>query len=478
MMEFIKAAVPSVLTILMAAPLLYAFYMKRRGKLTDSLMCCAVIASGFVMRLIYIYYTNDYTRQHDLGNFSEPNNGHAGYILRILNDHALPETVRQEYSQYYHPPLHHIICAGVLAVMRAFGGDIETHGGAVLQLLTVVYSTLFCVFSAGVMRRLGIKGKPLAIALACVPFHPTLIILSGSLNNDDLSSMFSAAAVYFTLRWYDSIKISDIICIAFAVGLGMMTKLTVGLLAPAIAAVFLAVLISGIKNSDWKKLVPQFIVFAVICLPLGLWWTIRLYVKFDMPLGFVPDLGEESGQFIAMSPLRRLFDFSLYQLSSPFTQWEWSGAAYNEFNPVIALLKNAMFDEETFFAGSITLQSFCTLLFFAGAVTAVLSVYAIIKMWLGKEKISLEKRLLITLTFATVFVNYITFCLNYPQVCTENMRYCTPLILSGSAALGLLLGDEKAKALRKTASASMISMAALSAFVYTSMMFYQLPGGW
>ena len=60
-------------------------------------------------------------------------------------------------------------------------------------------------------------------------------------------------------------------------GLGMITKLTVGLLAPAMAAVFLTVLIK--KRAEWKKLIPQFIVFGVICVPIGLSWTIRNAVK-------------------------------------------------------------------------------------------------------------------------------------------------------------------------------------------------------
>ena len=145
----------------------------------------------------------------------------------------------------------------------------------------------------------------------------------------------------------DLTSLLDIIFIAFSIGLGMFTKLTVGLIAPAVAAVFLVILIKNPKN--FKKLILQFVTFGIICIPIGLFWSIRNFVKYDIPLGYVPALSENSGQYIDKSPLKRFFDFSLYQISSPFTQWEWDGANYNEFNPVIALMKNAMFDEETFF---------------------------------------------------------------------------------------------------------------------------------
>ena len=219
--------------------------------------------------------------------------------------------------------------------------------------------------------------------------------------------------------------------------------------------------------------------FGIVCIPLGMFWPIRNYIKFKVPLAYVPGLSEHSGQYIDVSPLKRLTDWSVYQFASPFTQWEWNGDPYNEFNPIIALLKNAMFDEGTFFGRSIMLQSVCSLLFVAGAVCAALSVYAIYPMWKKKgEELSLELKLLLTLTFVVIFGNYISFCLGYPQVCTQNMRYCVPLIFVGAATLGLMINrfeNSKNKTKRnisKTAAFSMTAMSVLSAFVYNIMMFY------
>ena len=474
----IAAVKPSIMLILLALPLLYGIYLKSAKKLTAEKLCALLLISGLILRLCYISYTDEFTRQHDLGRFYEPNEDHSGYILYLMKNHCLPDFDPRGHWQFYHPPLHHIISAVVLSIVKALGIDYIDKGPGILQLISVGYSTLFAVLASKAVRQLGVKDNALVLSTAVVAFHPTLVILSGSINNDMLSALMQMAALYFTIRWGKERKLWQIICIAFSVGLGMMTKLTVGLLAPAIASVFLVILIKNYK--EWKKLLPQFAAFGVICVPLGLFWPVRNLVKFGVPLNYVPALSPYSMQYIDVPKAQRLFDFSVYQLASPFTQWKWNGANYNEFNPVIALLKNSMFDEETFFPRSITLQSVCTLLFAAGAVCAVLSAVSVIALWRKKEKLPLEFKLLLTLTFGVIFVNYIIFCLNYPHVCTENMRYCVPLIFAGAASLGLMLDRTRdsagtaAKLVSKTARFSMTAMPILSAFVYTVMMYYEL----
>lgn len=484
---------PSLFLILFSVPLLYALYKKLTGKLTAETICIVMLACGFILRVAYAWYTDDYQRQHDIGHFDEDNNEHSGYMMYLLNNKHLPDFSPEGKWQFYHPPLHHIISALILALIRALGYDIAEYGPGVLQYVAVIYSMLFCLFAYKSLKALGLKGAALSLPTAVIVFHPTLIILSGSINNDMLSSLFGMTAIYFTIRWASSKRFRDIIAIALSVGLGMMTKLTVGLLAPAIAAVFLCVLIKTWKERSASKkggekelprpgvggLFAQFVSFGVICVPLGLYWPIRNLVKFGTPLNYVPLMSENSGQYIDMKPLERLFDFSIKQFASPFTQWEWFNAPYNEYNPIIALLKNSMFDERTFFRDSITLQSFCTALFIAGVITAVLSFFAVILLLSKRTEIRLEHRLLLFIVYSVIFGNYIIFCFNFPHVCTQNMRYCVPLIFSGAAALGFMIartenGKQKFLAkISKTAKFGMTSMAALCAFVYTALMFYE-----
>ncbi len=361
----------------------------------------------------------------------------------------------------------------MLRVLDTLGFDVRENGDRALQLLPLIYSFLFAVVSCKALSAMKIKGEALALAAALVTFHPTLIILSGSLNNDMLSALFGMLAVYCTLRWCEDKRVMRILPIALSIGLGMMTKLSVALAAPAVAAVFLYELVK--KDGSVKerlRLVGQYAVFGAVCVPLGLFFPVRSLVLFGVPLSYVPLLSESSGQFISVPAARRLLNWLPFQLASPFTQWIDLGAEYNEFNPVIALWKNAMFDEQEFFPSSITMQSFCTMLFFSGILLSLLGVWAHAAMW--RSKAPFEAKLLLTLTSAVVFGSYIVFCLRFPHVCTENMRYCVPLIFTSAASVALCIngGEEKALLPRRFTAAVSGAFCGLSAFVYTGLMYF------
>ena len=468
---------PVVMTLMLTVPFFTGLYLKKSKRLDSDLICWLILLTGLLLRIIYISYTEINVRQHDVHQFFEHNAGHGEYICYLYENRTLPDFDPRDIFQFYHPPLHHIICALWLTIINKLGMSAETTGVQSLQFLTVTYSFLYSVFAYKALGLLDLKPKTVQICTAIVTFHPTLIILSGSLNNDILSSLLSMTAMYYTIKWAKDRKWLDIIIIAFSIGLGMFTKLSVGLLAPGVAAVFLYIFVKNIK--EFKKFIPQFVVFGIICVPIGLFWSVRNYVKFDVPLNYVPQLSENSGQFIDRTPVERLLNWLPFQFASPFTQWEWSGAAYNEFNPIIALWKNAMFDEGTFFSRSITLQSFCTALFFSGIFISLFSAIAFFMMWLKNKKAKLENKLLLTGVSLVIFGNYMMFCINYPQVCTENMRYCVPLIFTGSAMLGMYIDSAdkiKSKYYKKSAAVlkkGMTVFCGLSIFVYTAMMFYE-----
>lgn len=467
-----------IMTLLLIVPFAAGFYLKKKKRLDSQIICWLILVTGLLLRIIYISYTDINIRQHDVHDFFEHNAGHAEYICYLFENRSLPDFDPRDVSQFYHPPLHHIICALWLTIVGKLGMSVETTGVNSLQFLTVTYSFLYTVFAYKALKLFKLKPETIELCTAIVTFHPTLIILSGNLNNDMLSSLLGMTAIYYTAKWAKDRKWLDIIMIAVSIGLGMFTKLSVGLLAPGVAAVFLYIFIKHIK--DFKKLIVQFVVFGIICMPIGLYWSVRNYTRFGVPLNYVPKLSENARQYIDKSALERLFNWLPYQFASPFTQWTWNDAPYNEFNPVIALWKNAMFDEETFFTRSITLQSFCTALFFSGIILSLFSVAALFVMWYKNKSVKLENKILLTGVSLVVFGNYINFCINYPHVCTENMRYCVPLIFAGAAMIGMYidkLSKSKNKYYKKSVSFlknSMVVFCGLSIFVYTAMMFYNV----
>ncbi len=453
-------------------------YIRRRGAADTSVICSLIILTGAVLRFNYAIYTGADVRQHDVHEFFAHNGGHAEYICYIFENRRLPDFDPREIWQFYHPPLHHIVCAIVLTAVDTFGGDVCTTGVKILQLLMAFYSVLYNVFAYKSLCLLPLKKRTLCVCTAAVTFHPTLILLSGSLNNDMLSSLFGMSAIYFTIKWSEKQSICNIVLIAVSVGAGMMTKLAVGLLAPGIAAVFLAVLIKSAANRKQnlrciRRLIMQFVLFGAICMPIGLYWPVRNYVKFGVELNYIPRLSEKSSQFIAQSAAERFLNWIPFQLSSPFTQWADVGAPYNEFNPIIALWKNAMFDEKTFFDGCITLQAVCVILFVINIVLSFTVLKSVIGFFSEKRRWSMEIKLLIAGIFIIVTGNYFVFCINYPHVCTQNMRYCVPLIFTRSVMLGSLIDNDPREQTGVFVENTVVLFCFCSAAVYTALMYFQ-----
>ena len=69
-------------------------------------------------------------------------------------------------------------------------------------------------------------------------------------SNDNIAYMFFYLSIFLSIRWAKDKKLSTIILLALAIGVGMLTKISVGLIAFITGPMMLAVLI---KEKDKKK---------------------------------------------------------------------------------------------------------------------------------------------------------------------------------------------------------------------------------
>ncbi|MBR3844847.1 MAG: glycosyltransferase family 39 protein [Clostridia bacterium] len=444
-----------------------------------------LLAAGFLLRLCYILYTTVGTRQHDVWSFSHgdfvlfTNQRHAQYIEYIATylklPHIDPATVG--LSQLYHPPFHHLL-AGLWLRLNTTLGIPYTAACENIQLLTLFYSTAIMIISYRILRLLGCKGLSLFLPLTLVVFHPTFILMAGSVNNDLLSITLALYAIYATLRWAKQPILKHILPIAFGVGLSMMTKLSGGMVAPAIALVFLWKWVEAIQQKDGsgKNLFFQFVAFGLICVPLGLWWQVKNMIVFGLPLTYVPALSPNSGQYIGDYTLtQRLFEIPRESLQEIFMVWESQGihADYNEYNLLLALLKSSVFGEFTLFNSSSalgvhTIGIYCSkLLFYTNCGLVACSLWAGGAV-LVKEKNRIKPAVwLLTLVWVVLLLSYIQFCFTYPQTCTQNFRYAVPTLITGCGFLGLWLKQTKNRFLPTVATALTITFALSSAVCYT-----------
>lgn len=426
-----------------------------QGKLTTKHLSAIIIFLGFALRLTYIIYTTIYERQHDGGTIGGVS-GHLGYITHFFNrPFSLPEgDVRYTY-QYYHPPLHHFLAGLVLNGLKSLGYTDITSLGEIIQYIILFYSSACMVIMYKILRFFKVEGLALILGLSIIAFHPTLLILGGSVNNDMLSVTFMAGAILNTLYYYRKPSYKNIIKVALCVGFAMMSKLSGWIVAPAIAVVFIVVLVRAKK--DWLKIFKQWIVFGVICVPLALWWSVRNYILYRVPFNYVLDVGKTTDMYVGNRTfIERLTDFSAYQLDSVYDQFVWYNCPYYEYNPTIGLFKTSMFDEAQY---TTDIDFWAKLLFWANVVLALVAVGAMIYMLVKRTSI-LDRvlKVFLFLVYFVSFVSYYWFCYAYPYTCTMNIRYAVITIFMGVLFLAMAVQTARNSVKNSTVSVKAVNV--------------------
>lgn len=404
---------------------------------SDNFIFCILILA-FIIRLIYVIYTPYNIRQHDVSHLGS-GHGHMGYIEYLLNDSfRLPDFDPTTVDQFYHPPLHHYIAAVFMKINISLGAGLE-QAAENLQLLSLFYSSLTSIALWKILGEFRLKGSSKAISMLIFSFLPGMVILSGSINNDMLCMTLCAWAIRFTLRWYREQKLSHIIPAALCIGLSMMAKTSGALIAPAMAFVFLAAFIKG--RGKRGKLFAQYCVFGIIAVPIGIWWSVYNFIRHAMPLAYVQRIPDDNWQYIGnYSLFERFFDLGSYQFASPYLALR--DTSYLEHNSFIALFKTAVFDESNFIAEGGAVVFTARLLLGLFIILAVLALVSMIFMCLSKAgKETRIGRIMLLVVFLTVMGSYLSFCIQFPHVCTQNFRYVIPAFMAGCAAIGIAAND-------------------------------------
>lgn len=439
-----------------------------KNKLTAERIILLLFAAGFIMRLSYVIYMPVNMIQHDAYGLGS-DAGHTAYIEYFINNGHLPDFDVRTIDQFYHPPFHHIIAALWMKIQMMCGISIESAHENV-QLLTLFYSTLCMILSYKIFRRAGLRKSGLIAATAVIAFCPAFYILSGSINNDILSIALMLGALYNTLCWYKSRSIGRIICIALCIGLGMFTKLSVWMAAPPIAFIFIYVFFKDIKNI--RKYLIQYIAFLAVCAPIGLFWSIRNLVRFGVPVTFVQRLSENSSQYVGNIPITtRLFDISSFQFKDMAEQFTMYKGTYNEYNPLVGFFKTSNFDEGIAYRRFPTIAGFDQILFWSSVILGLAGFAALIYMLVSRsDKLKMPVKVFIASTYFLILIMYYVFCITFPHVCTQNVRYGVPLIVIGALSLGYLIrgllnSGSKAKKITAAVLSSVIGIYALSGYM-------------
>ena len=178
---------------------------------TDKLIILIALI-GVAIRILYICYTDFNVRQHDLLSLQD-DEGHIAYIIYWYNHFKLPDIDPRSLWQFYQPPLYHITTA-MWVRLNVWVGFSFANAVENIQVLTLIYSCITTFICYRILKEIGIKGKGLVIAFTLICLHPTMILLSGSINNDILCLMLEVAAILATIKWYKKSSMKNIIIIA------------------------------------------------------------------------------------------------------------------------------------------------------------------------------------------------------------------------------------------------------------------------
>ena len=419
-------------------------WMRTGGRWTERSLTTLILAGGFLMGLCFVLQlANDFSWHDlagynaDLGGEADPD-GHLGYIAWIVENGTLPtmNPLEKGYSILYNPPLYHLIQAVFmrlnlwLRVPRAVA--VEN-----LQVVTLVFASACPLVAVDLLRFLGVGERGVRLGALVMAFQPSLWIFGATLNNDILSILCILACILFTVRWERTRRMRDILGIALSMGAGMAVKLSVGLLIPCVAMVFIVAFFRDLKR--WKGYVGQFLAFLAASVPLAVAWPLYHLLAFNVPLNYV-----------RLSPeTLNVGHFSLWQrfgIPNWFARREafFTGVRDTDHNVWMQTLKTAVFDELTLFSDGTAMWyvSYGLVMLFAVLLLAemILFVYALIKRPAGLSRLSAG---FLGMYTVVLVVYYIKFCLDYPYMCTFNFRYVMPLLLF--AALGAAVWRDRVR---------------------------------
>jgi 4-amino-4-deoxy-L-arabinose transferase-like glycosyltransferase len=413
------------------------------------------------MRIGYMLYTNILLRGHDISNFDQK--GHLDYIYQIFSTGRLP--VSNE-SQFYHPPLQHILEAIVVKVyswIRPGSEQIALFESAKIVPCFATCASLFVCQS--ICRALKLPRRAIALALAVVAFQPTFYLFSSSINNDALMIFFYLLAVLYTIRWYYEPSMKHILLLALTIGCGMMTKISVATVAFFTGLVFLAVLIRKWKERNVKPLLGQFAAFLGISMPLGLWYPVRNWVKFGQPLNYVLDINIPQLYCGDKSIWERFFTLPMNQLFDPLYC-----EPFGDYRLWLYTVKCSVFGEYSFDQH----QWLAKLLIATNIILILLSLVAMLVIVFSGKKQSPMIRFGFLILWLIQIGFFILFNVQYPYGCTMDFRYIVPTAVIGAIYLGLLLERWKQNGNVYTKILSIVCSVFVALFCVVSVLFYTI----
>lgn len=411
-----------------------------------------ILAFGAILRFLYTLYTDCQVRSHDLWYLSPEYPGKAGYILYIFENGSLPDSYA---LQFYQQPLFYVLGALVCRIVRMINPMADYQdliNGAKWISFVAGSLTLLALPKLSKIFEIEDENKPLFYSV--VSFCPALIYSSGRISEEGLVLFFMTWAIVYTFEWQEQPSFKNTIILAIIYGLGMMTKVSMAVVALFSAYIMIKKVIDN--KAEIGKYIAKFLLFGAISFPLGLWFNIRNLIKLGQPLGYVLPQALEGDLYKGrLSLFERFISPHISALfESPYAN------PFKEYSLPLYLVKSELFGEFTF-----ELPVWISYVLVAlNLLFSAYIVYVVSKKWYGKNGTQKERYLY--LIYGGMILFAVLSYLKYPHGCTMDYRYYSLITIAKGMIAARLFEKNWEK----------ILVGLLAAFEILFMIFVIVPG--
>ena len=236
-------------------------------------------------------------------------------------------------------------------------------------------------------------------------------------------------ALLYTLRFEEDPSFFHIFILAVVYGCGMMTKISCAV--PALYTAYVFGKKWKVEKQSRKSLTGKYVVFGIIAIPLGMWYSVRNLVLFGQSPWYVLRQSEEGGLYHGTESLAARFVIPDIKniFVTPYAD------PYTDFNLPAYLMKSELFGE---FRYQAPLWLPTILLMLNVALSFGAAAYGIFLLINQKRENAGKNRILIWGLLFGLFAAWSYF--RYPFGCTMDCRYYMMLPICKAMLLTLFLG--------------------------------------
>ena len=213
-----------------------------------------ILLAAFLLRIVYLVI---YSSMPDWDMLTVDNYYHFNWAKDMSSGNIFGDTT------YFRAPFY-IFCLAL--VFSLFGATLTT---ARIFGLVIGLASLLLTFLTG--KKLFGKRTGL-IAAAIQSVYPLILYFESELLLDPLFMMLLQLSVYYFVLWYKEQNLSNLVCMALALGLAAITRPNELLFLP------LVILFLYFSSTLWKQRVKLIALFALLLALIILPITIRNYV--------------------------------------------------------------------------------------------------------------------------------------------------------------------------------------------------------